>query len=157
MNVFVLNVMLALAWAALSGEFTPQNVLVGFVLGYLLLWRLSGTLSQNRYFVKIPQVISFIAFFLRELIQANIRAMFEALTPAYHMKPAVVAIPLSLQSDLAITILANLITLTPGTLTLDVSDDKRVLYVHAMYVEDVEAFRRQIKNGFERRVKELFE
>jgi multicomponent Na+:H+ antiporter subunit E len=54
-----------------------------------------------------------------------------------------------------ITFLANLITLTPGTLSLDVSDDRSVLYVHGMFVEDPQQMREQIKNGFERRVLEL--
>lgn len=157
MTTFTLNVLLALAWAALSSEFTPQNVLVGFVLGYLLLWRFSGTLNQPNYFVKLPKFIAFLGFFLWELIKANVRVTLEVLTPKFHMRPAVVAIPLSVHNDLAITILANIITLTPGTLSLDISDDKRVLYVHALYVDDVDAFRRGIKQGFERRVKELFE
>ena len=78
------------------------------------------------------------------------------MTPQQRMRPAIVAIPLDVRRDFEITLLANLITLTPGTLSLDVSSDKRVLYVHSMYVDDIDAFRREIKNGFERRVKELF-
>ena len=66
-----------------------------------------------------------------------------------------VAIPLDAETDAEITLLANLITLTPGTLSLDVSDDRRVLYIHAMYVDDVEELRRSIKDGFEKRVMEL--
>jgi multicomponent Na+:H+ antiporter subunit E len=68
------------------------------------------------------------------------------------MRPAIVAIPLDLRSPLAITLLAQMITLTPGTLSLDVSSDRRVLYVHSMYVDDIDAFRRSIKDGFERRL-----
>ena len=66
-----------------------------------------------------------------------------------------VAVPLDVTSDAAITLLGNLITLTPGTLTLDVSTDHLPLYVHVMNVEDVESFRQGIKNGFERRILEL--
>jgi multicomponent Na+:H+ antiporter subunit E len=73
------------------------------------------------------------------------------------MRPAIVAVPLDLTSDFQITLLANLITLTPGTLSLDISDDKKILYVHGMYVDDVDEFRRSIKQGFEKRVQELFE
>jgi multicomponent Na+:H+ antiporter subunit E len=73
------------------------------------------------------------------------------------MRPGVVAIPLDVQTDAEITLLANLITLTPGTLSLDVSTDRRVLYIHVMYIDndDVEAVRRKIKEGFERRVLEV--
>ena len=71
------------------------------------------------------------------------------------MKPGIVKIPLDARSDLEITLLANLISLTPGTLSLDVSDDRKVLYVHAMYVNDREDFVASIKNGFERRILEI--
>ncbi len=71
--------------------------------------------------------------------------------------PGVVAIPLDVRTDAEITLLANLITLTPGSVSLDLSEDRRVLYVHAMYIDgaDVEAYRRSIKEGLERRVLEL--
>jgi multicomponent Na+:H+ antiporter subunit E len=71
--------------------------------------------------------------------------------------PGVVAIPLDARTDTEITLLANLITLTPGSVSLDLSEDRRVLYVHAMYIDggDVEAYRRSVKEGLERRVLEL--
>ena len=71
--------------------------------------------------------------------------------------PGVVAIPLDARTDAEITLLANLITLTPGSVTLDLSEDRRVLYIHAMYIDggDVEAYRRAVKDGLERRVLEL--
>ena len=71
--------------------------------------------------------------------------------------PGVVAIPLDARTDAEIALLANLITLTPGSVTLDISEDRRVLYVHAMYIDggDVEAYRKSVKEGLERRVLEL--
>jgi multicomponent Na+:H+ antiporter subunit E len=73
------------------------------------------------------------------------------------MRPGVVAIPLDARTDAEITLLANLITLTPGTLSLDVSSDRRMLYIHVMYIDndDLEEVRRKIKAGFERRVLEV--
>jgi multicomponent Na+:H+ antiporter subunit E len=68
------------------------------------------------------------------------------------MRPGVIAIPLDAQTDIEITVLANLISLTPGTLSLDVSADRQTLYIHTMYLDDPEAARRGIKRGFERRV-----
>jgi multicomponent Na+:H+ antiporter subunit E len=105
---------------------------------------------------KVPQVIGFLVYFMVELLRANFRVALEVLTPDFNMSPAIVAIPLDIKRDIEITLLANLITLTPGTLSLDVSTDRRVLYVHTMYITDIEAFRREIKDGFETRVKELF-
>jgi multicomponent Na+:H+ antiporter subunit E len=71
------------------------------------------------------------------------------------MRPGIVAVPLDAQTDLEITLMANLITLTPGTLSLDVSEDRHTLYVHAMFVDSPESVRDSIKNGFERRLLEL--
>lgn len=71
--------------------------------------------------------------------------------------PGVIAIPLDARTDAEISLLANLITLTPGSVTLDLSEDRRVLYVHAMYIDggDIEAYRRAVKDGLERRVLEI--
>jgi multicomponent Na+:H+ antiporter subunit E len=73
------------------------------------------------------------------------------------MNPAIIAVPLDVKTDMEITLLANVITLTPGTLSLDVSNDKKVLYVHAAYVEDREEFVQDLKNGFEKKLMEIFE
>lgn len=155
--MFLLNILLALAWTALTGQFDPVNFMSGFVLGYLVLWLVQGVVGPSNYFKKVPQVISFVLFFVGALIRANLRVAYEVITLTHTMRPGVVAVPLELQTDAAITLLANLITLTPGTLSLDVSADRRVLYVHTMYVDDVEQFRREIKEGFERRVMEVFQ
>jgi multicomponent Na+:H+ antiporter subunit E len=103
----------------------------------------------------VRQVIGFIGFYLWELIIANLRVAYEVMTPGYRIRPGVIAIPLDARTDMEIAMLANLITLTPGTLSLDVSTDRRVLYIHALYVDDIEAVRRNIKEGMERRVLEV--
>lgn len=156
MNFFLLNILLAIVWAALSGQVAPQNLIGGFVLGYFLLWVVRGALGCNNYVTKVSQVIRFAFFFASELVQANVRVAWEVLTPGHGMRPAIVAVPLDLDRDIEILLLANMITLTPGTLSLDVSTDKRVLYIHAMYVDNVDDFRREIKQGYEKRVEELF-
>lgn len=157
MTTLLLNTLLALAWIALTGTFTPTNLLFGFVLGYGLLAFTQRLMAPSRYFSTMPKVIAFVLFFLAELLQANVRTALTVLSPRLRVRPAVVAIPLDLRSGPAITLLANLITLTPGTLYLDVSADRRVIYVHTIHVNDLEGFRRSIKDGFERRVKELLE
>lgn len=156
MSFLLLHVLLAIAWAALTGQITPENLAGGFVLGYIVLFLSRRALGGTAYVTKVPVVLRFIIYFLVQLFQANIRVAYEVLTPSYNMRPAIVAIPLDVSSDIEITLLANLITLTPGTLSLDVSNDRRVLYVHAMFVRDIDEFRDEIKNGFEKRVKELF-
>lgn len=155
--MLLLNVLLALAWIALTGHFTPANLGIGFVLGYLLIWLVQRSTGSAHYFVKVRRVLSFALFFLWELIKANLRVTYAVLTLRRYLRPGVIAIPLDLRGEVEITLLANCITLTPGTLSLDISADRRVLYVHAMYVDDVEQFRRELKAGLERRVQEVLQ
>lgn len=156
MNFFLINIILMLAWAMVNGEITPENLLAGFVLGYLMLALTQRALGTGGYTSRAVAVIAFAGYFLWELLKSNVRVAIEVLTPGNDMKPGIVAVPLTCQRDLEIILLANLITLTPGTLSIDVSDDKKVLYVHSMYIDDVEEFRESIKNGFEKRILELF-
>lgn len=156
MNAFIANVLLALAWMLLYGEFSPLNFAFGFILGYVVLTVAGGPFKAAGYLRRVRTVISFLLYFAWQLVLANMRVAYYVLVPGHRMRPAIVAVPIELQSDVEISLLANLITLTPGTLTLDVSDNRRVMYVHTVYIDDVDAFRKEIKDGFERRVRELF-
>lgn len=150
---FLLNILLTFVWVALTGSFSFNNFLFGFALSFGILWIISSSVGgRPKYFLVPFQLVGFVFFFLFELIKANIQVAYDVVTPTFYMKPAIVRVPLDVQSDLEITLLANLISLTPGTLSLDVSDDKKVLYLHAMFVKDEEQFIRDIKNGFEKRL-----
>jgi multicomponent Na+:H+ antiporter subunit E len=149
---FLLNLVLTIVWVFLTGSLEFVNFLFGFILSFLVLWLISRKQENRKYFVIAPRFISFFLFFLYELLKANIQVAHDVITPKFYMQPGIVAFPLAAKSDLEITILANVISLTPGTLSLDVSDDKKILYIHAMYVNDKEEFIQDIKNGFERRI-----
>jgi multicomponent Na+:H+ antiporter subunit E len=154
-RVFLLNLLLALLWAAVTGSVDPAHLVAGFIVGYLVLWLAQPVLGPTRYFGKLIAAVRFVAFFVSELVLANLRVAWDVLTPRAHRRPGVVAVPLDAESDAEITLLANLVTLTPGSLSLDVSPDRRFLFVHAMFVDDPEQLRADIKRGFERRVLEL--
>ena len=159
MSLLLGIIVLPLIWMALTGTFSFSNFAAGFGLSMMSLWIISppGETRLPAYLVRLGRLIGLTLFFIKELVIANLRVAYEVLTPGYQMQPAIIAIPLDTRSDFSITVLANLITLTPGTLSLDVSPDNDVLYVHAMYVKDVDLFRRDIKANFERRVMEVFE
>ena len=156
MRILLLNITLALAWVALTEEFTFTNFAEGFLLAFLVLLLTQRGRAMTVYSRKFFVVLAFLLFFLWELVKANIRVTYEVLTPTHHMRPGIVAVPLDVQTDLQITLLATLITLTPGTLSLHVSADRATLYVHGMFIADREAFVRSIKRGLERRVLEVF-
>jgi len=155
MILLLLNIILALTWALLTGHFTLSNFTVGFILGYLILWVILSGEAKSSYFKKISLVIGFTFFYIRNLIHASLKIAYDVITPRHHMKSGVIAIPLDAKSDLQITVLANLITITPGTLSLDVSTDRKVLYIHAMYIDDKEELIRKIKTELEKRVLEM--
>ena len=147
---FLLNVMLTLIWVALTGTFTYTNLLIGFVISYLILWILSRNSEDRRYFTIVFKIIGFFFFFLWEMLKANWQVAYEVMTSNLHMKPGIVKIELEAKTDLEITLLSNLISLTPGTLVIDVSDDRKVMYVHGMYLEDKAKFIESIKTGLEK-------
>jgi multicomponent Na+:H+ antiporter subunit E len=152
MNYLLLNLILALAWSGLSGEFGPTNMLIGLLLGYLVLFVSRRAIGPTDYFIKVPLVFAFAGYFLRELVVANVRVAYDVLTPQPRMQPRIVALPLRARTPAEITALSYLISLTPGTLSMDVSTDRKVLYIHAMYARDPDAVRHELTNGIERRL-----
>ncbi len=155
MKMFLGNVVLALVWAFAVGDFTITNFVVGFVLAYLVLGFVHQVVGPSHYHAKSRQVVRFALFYLWQLLLANLRVAYDVLTPAHHMRPAIIAVPLDARTEEEITLLANLITLTPGSLSLDVSEDRRLLYVHVMYLDDPDQNRQRIKDHFEKPVLEL--
>ena len=93
-------------------------------------------------------------FFVIELIFSSLQVAWDVLTPRHRSRPGIVAVPLDLDSDVEIVVLANLISLAPGSLSLDVSDDRKTLYVHEMFVDDPAEESRSIKEQWEQKVRE---
>lgn len=152
---FLSNILLMLIWVFLTGSYSIENFSFGFVFSFFILWIIARKSGKNKYFRILPRIIGFLFFFLWEMVKANIQVAIEVITPTHNMKPGIVSVPLDAKTDVEITFLANLITLTPGTLSLDVSTDRSVLYVHSMYVHDKQEFIDDIKNGFEKRLLDI--
>lgn len=155
MSPLLANLLLALLWMALVGSREPVQFLLGLLLGYGVLAIVAPLVGSGAYVLRLPRALAFAGFFLKELLVANLRVARDVVSPRSRRRPGVVAVPLDTRDETEITLLANLLTLTPGTVTLDVADDRSVLYIHAMFVDDPEALRTEIKDGFERRVQEL--
>lgn len=149
---FLLNLLLTFVWVSLTGSFLFINFFFGFLLGYFILWTVNRNTDEGGYFKRFPKVINFLFFFLYELLLANLEVAYDLVTPSYYMKPGIVRFELTARTDLEITLLSNLISLTPGTMIVDVSDDRKVLYIHAMYVKDREKFVKRIREGFEKKL-----
>lgn len=156
MDLFIYNILISLLWTLLTGEVSVGNLTLGFVLGYLALTLLyPGAEKKASYFKKSMQFVRFSMTFIKELLVSTWRVAQDVVKPLPYMRPGVIGIPLDAKTDLEITMLANIISLTPGTLSLDVSPDRKTLFIHAMYVGDPDELRKEIKDGLERRLLEL--
>ncbi|MEO1199720.1 MAG: Na+/H+ antiporter subunit E [Pseudomonadota bacterium] len=152
MNLFLVNLVLALMWAGITASFHPANLLFGFLLGYLSLWLARHRFGEKAFFGRSRRIFSLLGVFLVELIKSGAKVAAMTLAPGQNYSPGIVAIPLSCDRDIEITLLANMISLTPGTLSIDVSTDRSTLYVHAMDVDDPQELIDEIKATFERRI-----
>lgn len=156
-NLFALNIVLTVAWAFFTGAWSLLSVFIGFVLAFIVLWLPRGLWGDVTYFQRFWQVGHLIVVFFYELVVSGATVARLVLKPGLKFRSAIIAVPLDTRSDLEITLFANLISLTPGTLSLDVSDDRRTLYVHAMESTDPEAEKAAVKRTFEKNIAEAME
>ena len=146
------TLLLSLFWVFATGTFTFLNLFIGFLIAFAAIGTAQRTLGNKRYFFRVWSWFRLGAYFIWELALSNLRLAHDILTPCHRMRSGVVGVPLSARSDAEITLLASMVSLTPGTLSLDLSSDRKTLFVHAMYISDVEQFRRRIKSGLELRI-----
>ena len=156
MFLYVVNLMLAIAWATVSGSFSLANLVFGFLLGSAIFYLLRESIGSLTYFTRSFRFFSLLALFFYELGKSALIVAMVVIRPRLDVKPGILRYPLKVKSDAGITLLANLITLTPGTLSVDVSPDKRFLFVHALDCSDPDALRDDIASGFERKILESF-
>ncbi|MFC0202184.1 Na+/H+ antiporter subunit E [Paracoccus rhizosphaerae] len=158
MNLFAINIVLAFAWVALTGGLTLGGLTTGFVVGLGAMWLVRPLFPHTgSYFMRLYYWARLIVMFVYELIVSSLPVAKDVLTPGQFSKPALIAVPLNVTTDLQITLLANFISLTPGTLSLDVSDDRKTLYIHAMFGDEPDEIRAQIRDRFEVWVREATE
>ncbi len=158
MSRVALAIVLAVIWAAITGNFSAPNLFLGGSVAILALLVIRKEFAPPIYLQKIKRAISLAGLFLYELALSAYRVSVLILSPNMKskLKPGIIAFPLSVTSDVEITLLANLITLTPGTLSVDVSEDRKTLYVHALSVPDKKALIKEIADGFEAKIIEVF-
>ncbi len=156
MNLYLINILLALAWGLMTGSFTAPNLILGFVLGMGALYLIREQVGSLGYFRRAGRVSSLALLFLYELLLSAWKVAVLVMSPKMDLKPGIFAYPLKVDRDFEITLLANLITLTPGTLSVDVSEDRSILYVHALDCSDPDSTRLDIAMGFERKIMEAF-
>lgn len=144
MITLVRAVWIALLWVALWGEWSVPN-LVGGALVAVLLVGLFDTWRSDALVVRPLRALRFFGFFAWSLVESTFTVARTVIAPRDRVRQGIVAVPLPDCSDAVVTIVAAAITLTPGTLTLEVRRDPLTLYVHALDTRDVEAVRLGIR------------
>lgn len=153
----LLSAVLAAVWLLLVNSIAPGQIVLGLVLGAAIPL-FTDAFWPDRPRIRRPLVLlRYIAVVLYDIVIANLQVARLILGPKDRLRPAFVRVPLALTSDLAISLFANTISLTPGTVSSRVASDRSHLVVHVLDVDDVDALVRTVKARYERPLKEIFE
>ncbi|EPE63371.1 na(+)/H(+) antiporter subunit E [Exiguobacterium sp. S17] len=151
----VLNTVIAIMWAVLWNSYTGVDFLLGYIVGIFILFVLRRFLQFDFYMRRVFAAFKLIALFIKELIKSNIDVVKVLLSPKLNIEPGIIEVPTQLKSDWELTLLASLISLTPGTLSMDFSEDKKSIFVHSIHVPNKEQMIREIHNTFEKAIMEV--
>ena len=132
---FLLNIALAAAWCLLN-SFDGWNFVAGLVVGSFVVDAYSRLVLDYSYYARGWSMLVFLLYFIKILNLSNLKVAMEVLTPKHHQTPRIIRYRVGDMSASRKTVLANAITLTPGTLVIDESPDGEFLYIHCMYAQD---------------------
>ena len=138
MRRFGFNLILGVAWCMLWGSFSSWNFAGGLLVGALIINGYARVTGQSSYVMKILNLLRFAAYFLWILAKTKLQIAREVVTPGWSQTPRILRYPVGHLDDVHVTTLSNAITLTPGTLAVDISPDGQYLYLHCMYAESRE-------------------
>ncbi|WP_019635832.1 Na+/H+ antiporter subunit E [Paenibacillus fonticola] len=151
----LLNFLISVIWMFLNNDWSASGFMIGYIIGIALIGLLSRLWPQGFYMKKVWAVIKLLVLFIKELFKSSFTVIGQVISPKLNIRPGIFAYVTELKSDWEVTLLANLITLTPGTLTLDVSRDGSILYIHAMDIGDADELCSEIRSTFERAIMEV--
>src|SRR5699024_1628713 len=149
------NFLIALIWMFLQNDFSFTSFLLGYMIGIIILFVLRRFLLFRFYIHRVWAIFKLIIIFIIELTKANIDVVKIVFTPKLKNKPGIVAMETELTTEVEITLLAALISLTPGTISMDFSADNKTLYIHALDIQDKKQMIEEIRNSFERAIMEV--
>lgn len=157
MNLFLLNLLLGVLWMLMWASYDIYTFTAGLIVGYMVVALASRAAGHTGYSTRIWKLLSFAAYFITILFKANFQVAWEVITPGLGMTPRIIAYPVRGLTDVQITALSNAITLTPGTLSVDIADDAGQLYIHCMYAADRATAVRDLDELRDRIMREVFE
>jgi multicomponent Na+:H+ antiporter subunit E len=155
MALLPVNLLIAFAWATVSGQYSAANLVLGFVAGFIALGAFSEVYTDNRYHRRTYAVFGLALYFVWDLLVSTWQVATAVIFRHHMGRSRFVSMPLDVESDFGIMLTANLISLTPGTLSVDVAEDRKSLLIHAMFADDPDDLVAGIKHGLERRIIEV--
>lgn len=151
----VMNLIIAFMWMFLSETYTVSAFLFGYILGVLLLMLLDKIVPGKFYLNPLIKIIKLGLLFIKELFVSTIDIAKLVYTPHLNIEPGIFSYPLEVETAWEITLLSNLISLTPGTLTVAVANDNSKIYIHAMHIKTTDDSIQSIKDTFEKAIMEV--
>ena len=152
-----LTLILAIVWMLLQNEISAGMAVFGIILGIIIPWGTSIWWPDTPKGFRLSKMITYSFMVMWDILVANIQVAWIVLTvPNAKLKPAWIVVPLELREPEAITVLAGTITLTPGTVSADLSDQGHSLLVHVLHTDDPDAVRDEITTRYQRRLLEIF-
>lgn len=144
-------------WLILNSSISPGQILLGLLLGWAIPWLARSVWSDDVTMRRPATALRLLATVLYDIVVANLNVARLVLGPVRNLRPVFVRLPLDLQESYAIWTLASIITLTPGTISSELSADGRWLLVHVLDTDDAAALIAEIKQRYEAPLKEIFE
>jgi multicomponent K+:H+ antiporter subunit E len=153
----LLTVSLAILWLLLVNRFSAGHVVLGALLGWLIPFATSPFWPEHIRIRHPLALMRYLGIFVIDIVRGSFLVAWLILLGPARLRPAFVQVPLVLRTDLAISLLANTISLTPGTVSAHLSADKRTLIVHTIDTGDADALVAEIKQRYEAPLKKIFE
>lgn len=152
-----LTVFLALLWLLLHNTLSFGHLLLGLFLGWGIPLLVRGFLIEVPRIRKPVKLCLFTLKVLYDIVVANVQVAKLVLGPKKNLRPAFIEVPMAIENEFALATLTSIISLTPGTVSACLSQDRRVLMVHALDAPDVDALIADVKRNYETPLLEIFE
>ena len=152
-----LSVFMLLLWLLLANDVSVGQVVLGSILAWVIPWLTQGFWPESLRLRHPLVLIKFVLVVFWDILVANMILAVRILGPINKLQPAFMQVPLDIHHEFTITLFASTISLTPGTVSADLSLDRRYLLVHSLHVTDIDAAIAEMKQRYEAPLKEVFE
>lgn len=151
----LINIVLAFLWVFMNGDFTVGTFVTGYIIGLVAVYILRNFLPGRFYLKRLYWMVRLFLVFIIELVKANVDVVRIVMAPKIDIHPGFYAYPSDLEEEWEVALLSTLITLTPGTVVVAISEDYSIIYIHGLDMDDADAEIANIKTSFENVIKEV--